>query len=127
MINLYENAVTKLYENGKTINDIENVSWISNVEAAYNVIDWDTFEETAKRLNYNSDCSIKVTDPSLRINLKDGNCLYRTHINGVECWDIAKQEDSCVQEYGIDVADILYYDLNKYKQYCVFKDYEEDK
>lgn len=125
MINLYENAVTKLYENGKTINDIENVSWISDVETAYNIIDWNTFEEVAKRINYDSDCPIKVIDPSLRINLKDGNCLYRTR-GGTECWNIAKREDSLIESYGIDVCDILNNSLDAYKQYCIFKDYEED-
>lgn len=125
MINLYENTVTKLYENAKTINDIENVSWISDVDV-YNVIDWATFEEVAKRLNYDSDCPIKVTNQSLRINFKDGNCLYRTRIGNVECWDLAERENSFIEKNGLNVSEILDNSLDAYKQYCIFKDYEED-
>ena len=42
-INLYESTVIKLYETGRTINDIENVSWVTDFKNAYNIIDWDTF------------------------------------------------------------------------------------
>lgn len=124
MINLYESAIVKLYEEGKTINDIENVSWIFDQESAYTIINWETFSEAAKRINYDLNCPIQVTHPSLRINLKDGDCLYRTHLNGVECWDIAKRENSFVQEDTIDITDILNSDLNKYKSHCNF-DVEE--
>lgn len=130
IINLYESAIIKLYESGKTINDIENVSWVSSdLKFAYNIIDWNTFEEAAKRINYDSDCILQVIDPSLRINLKDGDFLYRTHIGDVECvecWGIAKRENSLIFKNTIDISDILNDDLNAYKQYCIFKDYEED-
>lgn len=127
-INLYESTVIKLYETGKTINDIENVSWVTDFKNAYNIIDWDTFEEVAKRINYDSNCPIQVIDPSLRINLKCGSFLYRTrNINGIECWGTAKRENSLIFKNMIDVSDILNDDLNAYKQYCIFKDYEEDK
>lgn len=127
-INLYESTVIKLYEIGKTINDIENVSWITDRKNAYNIIDWDTFEEVAKRINYDSNCPIQIIDPSLRINLKCGNFLYRTRsINGVECWGIANIENSLIFKKTINISDILTDESNEYAQYCIFKDYEEDK
>lgn len=127
-INLYESTVIKLYETGKTINDIENVSWITDRKNAYNIIDWDTFEEVAKRINYDSNCPIQIIDPSLRINLKCGNFLYRTrNINGVECWGIANIENSLIFKKTINISDILTDESNEYAQYCIFKDYEEDK
>ena len=100
----------------------------SILKNAYNIIDWSTFEEVAKRINYDSNCPIQVIDPSLRINLKCGSFLYRTrNINGIECWGTAKRENSLIFKNMIDVSDILNDDLNAYKQYCIFKDYEEDK
>ena len=127
-INLYESTVIKLYEAGKTINDIENVSWIADLKNAYNIIDWDTFEEVAKRINYDSNCPIRIIDPSLRINLKCGGFLYRTsNINGVECWGIANPENSLIFAKTINISDILTDESNEYAQYCIFKDYEEDK
>lgn len=127
-INLYESTVIKLYETGKTINDIENVSWITDRKDACNIIDWDTFEEVAKRINYDSNCPIQIIDPSLRINLKCGGFLYRTrNINGKECWGTANIENSLIFKKTINISDILTDESNEYAQYCIFKDYEEDK
>ncbi len=112
MRNLYDETVARLFDYGKSIEDIGCVTVLDNGIGDSLSIRWSQFAKIAKGINYDPECPKTLIALSLRINGKKNDWyMYRVGRDEAmlktEHWAMAIKNKKYVTEFGLDPYNLL--------------------
>ena len=112
MRNLYDETVTRLFDYGKSIEDIGCVTVLDNTVGDSLSIRWSQFAKIAKHINYYPESTKTLIALSLLINGKKNDWyMYRVAkdqaIVKTEHWAMAMRNKTYASEFGLEACNLL--------------------